>query len=75
MREFRENLANFLGQVRHGASFLITSHDQVLAELCPPPKLEGSCRRPGALRGKIWTAPDFDTLPPDMLSAMEGEEE
>ena len=32
-------------------------------------------RQPGALRGKIWIAPDFDALPPDLLSAMEGGEE
>jgi hypothetical protein len=32
-------------------------------------------RQPGALRGKIWIAPDFDALPSDMLAAMEGEEE
>ena len=29
----------------------------------------------GALRVRIWMAPDFDTLPPDVLAAMEGEEE
>ena len=75
MRELRGNLTGFLRQVRHGTSFLITSHDQVLAELRPPPKPERPRRRPGALRGKIWMAPDFDTLPPDVLAAMEGGEE
>lgn len=75
VREFRGNLTGFLRQARHGASFLITSHDQVLAEIGPPPNVEPPSRRPGALRGKIRMAPDFDTFPPDTLEAMEGEEE
>jgi antitoxin (DNA-binding transcriptional repressor) of toxin-antitoxin stability system len=73
VREFRGNLTGFLRQARHGASFLITSHDQVLAEIRPPSKLPR--RRPGTLRGKIRMTPDFDTLPPDVLAAMEGKEE
>ena len=74
VREFRSDLAGFLRQARHGTSFLITSRDQVLAELRPPPGAERPRRRPGALRGKIRIAPDFDVLPPDVLAAMEGEE-
>ncbi len=72
VREFRENLTGFLRQARHGASFLITSHDQVLAEIRPPPRVQQPPRRPGALRGRISLASDFDTLPPDVLDAMEG---
>ena len=74
MREFRGNLAGFLRQVRQGASFLVMSHDQVLAEIRPPSSVEPLRRRAGALRGKIRMAPDFDTLAPDVLAAMEGEE-
>ncbi len=36
VRELRAHLTGFLRQVRHGASFLVTSHDQVLAEIRPP---------------------------------------
>lgn len=75
VRELRENLTGFLRQVRHGRSFLIASRDQVLAELRPAPKAEQPRRKPGGLRGEIWMAPDFDTLPPDVLAAMEGEEQ
>jgi prevent-host-death family protein len=28
-------------------------------------------RKPGALAGKIWIAPDFDTLPEDIAGAFE----
>lgn len=75
VREFRENLTGLLRQARHGSSFLITSRDDVVAELHPPSASARSHRRPGALRGKIRMAPDFDTLPGDVLAAMEGEEE
>jgi antitoxin (DNA-binding transcriptional repressor) of toxin-antitoxin stability system len=74
VREFRGNLTGFLREVRQGRSFLITSHDQVLAELRPPAPASRPRRRPGALRGRIRMAADFDTLPPDVLAAMEGEE-
>ena len=75
VREFRGNLTGFLRQARQGRSFLVMSRDQVLAEVGPPPPATRPRRRPGALRGKIHIAPDFDALPPDILTAMEGEEE
>lgn len=75
VREFRGNMTGFLNQVRQGSSFLITSHDEVVAELHPPSRPERARRLPGALRGQIWMAPDFDTWPDDILDAMEGKEE
>ncbi|KQO92929.1 MAG: prevent-host-death protein [Methylobacteriaceae bacterium] len=75
VREFRGNMAGFLRQVREGRSFLIMSRDEVLAELRPPAAPPRPARQPGALRGKIRMAPDFDALPPDLLAAMEGEAE
>ena len=75
VREFRGNLTGFLRQVRQGQTFLVMSHDQVMAEVRPPPLETRPRRQPGALRGRIWMAPDFDTLPADTLAAMEGGEE
>lgn len=75
VREFRENVSGFLRQARHGATFIVMSRNQVLAVIEPPKAPERPRRQPGALRGKIRMAPDFDTLPPDVLAAMEGEEE
>ena len=68
-------MAEFLRQVREGRSFLITSRDEVLAELRPPATVNRPGRQPGALRGRIRMSPDFDALPPDLLAAMEGEAE
>jgi prevent-host-death family protein len=75
VRELRGNLTHFLRQVGLGQSILITSHDRVVAEIRPPASRERARRQPGALRGKIWMAPDFDSLPADVLAAMEGEED
>jgi antitoxin (DNA-binding transcriptional repressor) of toxin-antitoxin stability system len=74
VREFRGNMTGYLRQVRQGASFLITSRGEVIAELHPPAVAVPLRRQPGALRGKIHMAPDFDVLPADILAALEGEE-
>jgi len=74
VREFRGNVSGYLRQARQGASFLVTSHGRVLAEIRPPPDAERARRQPGALRGRIRMAPDFDTLPSEVVEAMEGEE-
>jgi antitoxin (DNA-binding transcriptional repressor) of toxin-antitoxin stability system len=74
VRELRGNLTQFLRQVRQGRSFLVMSRDTVLAELRPPPRAERPQRRPGALRGKIRMAPDFDLLSQELQAAMENDE-
>lgn len=74
MREFRANVTAILREARRGHSFLVTSHDEVLAEIRPPSEPVRRPRQPGILRGKIRMAPDFDALPADLQAAMEGEE-
>jgi antitoxin (DNA-binding transcriptional repressor) of toxin-antitoxin stability system len=60
-------------QVRRGASFIVTSRDEVVALIQPPHPPARPPRQPGRLRGRIEMAPDFDTLPADILAAMEGD--
>ncbi|SFI17778.1 prevent-host-death protein [Methylobacterium brachiatum] len=74
VRTFRNHIDAFLREARNGHTFLVTSRGEVLAELRPPADAVRADRTPGALRGRIRMAPDFDTLPPDMLAAMQGEE-
>ena len=74
VREFRGNVSGYLQQVRMGQSFLVTSHNKVLAEIRPPAPDVQTPRKPGALRGKIRMADDFDHLPADLLAAMEGDD-
>ena len=72
MRELRDNLTRYLRDIRNGASILVTSHDAVIAEIHPPSPSRRPARKPGALRGQIHMAEDFDSLPEDILTAMEG---
>ncbi|KXF74989.1 antitoxin of toxin-antitoxin stability system [Paramesorhizobium deserti] len=72
VREFRGNLTSFLKQVEDGQRFVLTSHHKVVAEIGPPSK-DTVVRKPGALRGKIKVAEDFDSLPADVLTSMEDE--
>lgn len=71
IRELRGNLSKYLKEANQGTAVLVTSRDVVIAELrAPSPKLLPP-RRPGALKGRIQMADDFDTLPDDILDAME----
>lgn len=72
VREFRDNLTSFLKQIEDGQRFVLTSNHKVVAEIGPPSK-GTAVRKPGALRGKIKVAEDFDSLPADVLSSMEDE--
>ena len=74
VRELRSNLSSLLRRARHGTSFLVMSHNEVVAEIRPPSKSVAGRRRPGALEGKIKMADDFDVLPSDVLDAIEGNE-
>lgn len=70
VRELRKDLSRYLRAAREGVSVLVTSHDEVVAELRAPPPETLPLRRPGRLRGKIWMAEDFETWPEDMFDAM-----
>lgn len=71
VRELRANLSGLLRRVRQGATITVVSRNEVVAEVRPPEKPALRRRRPGALKGTIWMAPDFDELPPEVLDAME----
>jgi prevent-host-death family protein len=75
VREFRGNFSGFMRQVRHGASFIVTSRDEAVAIILPPQSPARPRRQPGTLRGKIHMAPDFDTLPAEILAAMEASQD
>jgi antitoxin (DNA-binding transcriptional repressor) of toxin-antitoxin stability system len=72
VRELRRNLSGYLRKVHQGASYLVMSHDEVVAELKPPPTMTAPTRKPGALRGRIKMKADFDMTPADLIAAMEG---
>lgn len=71
VRELRDNLSGYLRQARQGASILVMSHDEIVAEIVPPSRIDRPRRHVGALKGRIKMAPDFDILPDDILAAIE----
>jgi len=71
VRELRENLSAFMQRVQGGAVLYVTSHDKVIAEVRRPAAAVLGPRKLGALRGKIWMAPDFDDTPADVIDSLE----
>ncbi len=71
VRELRGNLTRYLREARGGHAIIVTAHDEVIAEIRPPSLALQPQRRPGALRGRIRIADDFDELPAELLATME----
>ena len=53
-----------------GKEVILTKAGRPVARLVPYRRP----RKPGSMAGRIWIAPDFDTLPEDMAEAMGGAE-
>lgn len=61
-----------LGELaRRGEAVIITKEGKPHLELTPHRDGRRE-RRLGLLKGKIWTAPDFDRTPTDVFEAFEG---
>lgn len=70
VREFRGNLGDYLKRANSGERFIVMSRGKPLAEvrsLAVDRKID--CR-PGALKGKIWYAPDFDEPDKNLIDIM-----
>nr|WP_295109142.1 hypothetical protein [uncultured Caulobacter sp.] len=75
VRALRENLSDYLRRAQQGASFMVMSRGEIVAELRAPAKMTIRPRRSGLLKGRIVMADDFDRLPDDILDAIEGRDE
>ena len=71
VRELRSNLSHYLSLAAGGTTVLVTSRDVVVAEIKAPAPDQELRRRRGGLKGRIWMSEDFDTMPEDVLQAME----
>ncbi|RME71250.1 MAG: type II toxin-antitoxin system prevent-host-death family antitoxin [Planctomycetota bacterium] len=74
MHEARAQLSKLVERARRGEEIVIARAGQPVARLVPlrparPP------RPLGLYRGQIEVAPDFDTLPEQLLGAFEGSED
>lgn len=61
--EAKTQLSKLLARVEAGEEITLSRHGQPVARLVPLPK-PSHRREPGALKGKIWIAPDFDAFTP-----------
>ena len=68
--ELRANLSRYLRKAQDGASFVVMSRGKRVAKFGPddepaelPPRVFGQ------MKGQIWMAEDFNTLPDDILDA------
>ena len=72
VREFRANLPGLLRQARQGATFLITSHNEVIAEIRPPSVANRPRRQPGLSAARSTWHPISTRCRRRLLAAMEG---
>jgi prevent-host-death family protein len=71
--EAKTQLSELLRRVADGEEFTIARAGHPVARLVPVATPRGP-RVPGALRGRIKIADDFDDTPPDVIAAFEGQE-
>jgi prevent-host-death family protein len=66
--EAKAQLSALIERVRNGEEVIIKKAGRPVAVLRPYAEAATE-RKPGALRGKIRVAPDFDELPPDIAES------
>lgn len=70
----KTHLSKLVERAAAGEEIIIAKSGTPRARLVPL-AVTKEPRKPGALKGKIWIADDFDDpLPPDILAAFEGED-
>lgn len=72
--EAKTHLSRLLEQVAAGEEVVIARSGRPVARLVPYVR-QGSARRPGAWRGRVTIADDFDTLPAELEAAFTGDAE
>lgn len=69
MHEAKTNLSKLVQRAAAGEEIIVAKAGEPVAKIVAytaPPKKP---RVPGALKGKIWMAPDFDELPDEIAEA------
>lgn len=74
VHDAKTHLSRLLERVEAGEEVVISRAGRPVARLVAYQGLAGP-RRPGAWRGRVRTAPDFDELPPEIEAAFRGEGE
>ena len=71
MHEAKTHLSRLVERVAQGEDVVIAKAGRPVARLVPYEATDEP-RKPGAWKGRVWMAPDFDELPPEILAAFEG---
>jgi prevent-host-death family protein len=72
IHEAKTHFSQLVQRAAAGEEILIGKAGVPVAKLVPFKERRGP-RKPGALKGQIWIAPDFDELPEEVASAFRGE--
>jgi prevent-host-death family protein len=70
MHEAKTHLSKLIERVLAGEVITIGRAGRPVAQLVPLGKVT-SPRQPGAWRGQVWVAPDFNELPPEVAEAFD----
>ena len=72
IHEAKTHFSSYINAVMHGDEIIIAKAGKPVAKLIAIKSTKPK-RKPGALKGKIWIADDFDApLPDDILAGFEG---
>lgn len=68
VHDAKTHLSRLLARVEAGEEFVIARSGRPVALLVPL-RPQRAARTPGGWEGRVWIAPDFDELPPDVAAA------
>lgn len=75
MLEAKTHLSRLVQEAARGKEVIIARAGEPVAKLVPF-RQDHAPRKPGGRwRGKVRMAPEFDTMPPEVLAAFTGEED
>lgn len=68
MHEAKTNFSKLVKQVEAGEEVVVARAGEPVAKIVAY-SVSKTPRKPGSMKGKIWIAPDFDELPPEIAEA------
>lgn len=71
IHEAKTHFSKLVERAEAGEEIVIGRAGKPVAKLVPFDGAAAS-RRPGALRGRVWMAPEFDDTPEELLALFEG---
>ena len=72
MHQAKSTLSRLVERALAGEDVVIARNGEPLVRLVPIPKKRLEPRVPGRSKGRIWIAPDFDTMSEEELKDWEG---